>query len=50
MSVDQLAVRTGIRMSVLKSKLTGNGVLDIEELDAVANVLGVPIARLVGNE
>lgn len=47
LTVDDLHSRTGIPVSVLNRKLTGNGPIDLNELDRIADALGVPVDALM---
>lgn len=47
LTLDELHSRTGIPVSVLNRKLTGNEPIDLDELDHIAAALGVPVAALI---
>lgn len=47
LTLDELHSRTGIPVSVLNRKLTGNEPIDLDELDQIATALGVPVAALI---
>ncbi|WP_166785549.1 helix-turn-helix domain-containing protein [Cryobacterium cryoconiti] len=49
-TIGQLARSTGIRVSVLNRKLTGIDRLNVDDIDSIAGVLGVPTAAFVPNE
>lgn len=44
---DELCTRTGIPMSELNRKLTGNEPIDLNELERFADALGVPVDALI---
>lgn len=49
-SVRGLAGMTGIAVSVLFSRLTGESSFDLEELDAIATAFGVAVDSLLGSD
>jgi transcriptional regulator with XRE-family HTH domain len=52
-TLEDLADTAGIPLSVLRDKVTGAGAFDVDELDAIAQALEVPVVALllpVGND
>lgn len=47
LTVDDLYSRTGIPVSVLNRKLTGNAPIDLNDIDRIARALGVPVDALI---
>ena len=47
LTLDDLHSRTGIPVSVLNRKLTGNEPIDLNEIDRIASALGVPVDALI---